>query len=145
MRDVGGAQGGGQAEVSAGERLADAHDVRADAGVVGGEQRAGAAESGGDLVENQQHVVPSADLPQVNEVARIVKAHPARALHHRLDDDGRQFVGVLGQLRLERRAVAGVVVARHLRSENLGARRSVHNECMPPSGSQMLIGVKVSP
>lgn len=43
VRDVGGAQGGGQAEVAAGERLADTHDVRAHPGVVGGEQRAGAA------------------------------------------------------------------------------------------------------
>ena len=119
MRDVGGAQRRGQAEVSAGECFADAHDVGADASVVGGEQLAGPAESGGDLIEHEQHVVPPADLPQVGQIARIVEAHPACALYHRLDDDGRQFVGVIGQLRLERRHVGGVVVARNLRREHL--------------------------
>ena len=98
MRDVRGAQGGGHAEVATGQRFADAHDVGADAGVIGGEQLTGSAESGGDLVEDQQHVVASADLPQIGQVARVVEAHPAGALDHRLDDDGREFVGVAGQL-----------------------------------------------
>ena len=93
-----GAQRRGQRDVAAGERLADAHDVGADAGVVGGEQLTGAAEAGGDLVEDQQHVVAVADRAQVDQVARVVEPHAARALHDGFDDDGGQFVGVLGQL-----------------------------------------------
>ena len=119
MGDVGGAQRRGQAEVAAGQGFADAHDVGADAGVVGGEQLAGAAESGGDLVEDQQHVVPSADVAQIAQVPRIVEPHPAGTLDHRLDDDGGQLGGMPGQLRLERRAVGGVVVAGYLRGEHL--------------------------
>ena len=53
----GGAQRRGERQVAAGQRLADAHHVRADPGVLGGEQRPGAAEPGGDLVEDQQHAV----------------------------------------------------------------------------------------
>jgi hypothetical protein len=64
-------------------------------------------------------VVPPADLPQVGQIARIVEAHPPCALDDRLDDDGRQFVGVVGQLRLERRHVGGVIVARNLGGEHL--------------------------
>ena len=67
-------------------------------GMVGGEQLAGAAEPGGDLVEDQQHVVPVAGLAKVDEIARIVKPHPARALDHRFDDHRGQLVGVFGQL-----------------------------------------------
>ena len=58
-------------------------------------------------------------VAQVIQVSRIVEAHPARALHHRLDDHGGQLGGVLRQLRLERRAVGRVVVAGHLRGEHL--------------------------
>ena len=119
VRDIGRAQGGGQAEVSAGQRLADAHDVRAHPGVVGGEQLTRAAEAGGDLVEYQQHVLAPAGLAQVTQIARVVEAHPARALHDGLHDHGGQLGGVLRQLRLERGAVARVVVPWHLRRELL--------------------------
>lgn len=83
------------------------HDVRAHPGVVGGEQRAGAAEAGGDLIEDQQHLVTAADVPQVVQIARVVKTHTARTLHDRLHDHRGQLAGVLRQLRLERRAVGG--------------------------------------
>jgi hypothetical protein len=122
VRDVRAAQGGGQAEVAAGERLADAHDVRADPGVVRGEQFPGAAEAGRDLVEDQQHPVTPADLAQITQITRVVKAHAAGALHHRFDDHRGQLVGMPGQLLLERRAVAGVVIAWHLRGEHLGGQ-----------------------
>ena len=74
-----------------------------------------------------------------------MEPHAAGALHHGLHDDRGEFVGVLGQLRLEGGDVVGVVVAGHLRGEHLRARTSVHSECMPPSGSHTLIGVNVSP
>jgi hypothetical protein len=50
-------RGGGHRQVAAGERLAQAHDVRRHLGVVGGEQLAGRPETGGDLVEDQQDTV----------------------------------------------------------------------------------------
>ena len=46
-------------------------------------------------------------------------AHSARALHDRLDDDRGEFVGVPGQLRLERGTVGRVVACRHLGCEHL--------------------------
>ena len=113
--------------------------------MVGGEQLAGAAESGGDLVEDQQHVVAVADGTQVGQVARIVEAHPARALHHGFDDDRGEFVGVPGKLCLERRAVARGVFGGDPGREHLPRQHVGPQECMPPSGSQTLIGVKVSP
>ena len=114
--------------------------------VVGGEQLAGAAEAGGDLVEDQQHAVPVADLAQVGQVARIVEPHAARALHHGFDDHRGQLVGVLGQLLLELRDVGGVVRrVGTCGAKTWWARTSVHSECMPPSGSHTLIGVNVSP
>lgn len=143
--DLGAAQRGGQAEITAGQRLADAHDVGADAGVVGGEQLTGAPETGGDLIEDQQHTVAVAGLAQIRQVARVVEAHPTGALDHRLDDYRRQFIAVTLQLRLERGGVGRVVVAGHQGANSCVAKTSRHSECMPPSGSQMLIGANVSP
>ncbi len=49
-------------EVAAGEALADGHEVGAHAALLGGEERAGAAEAGGDLVADEQHVVLAAGV-----------------------------------------------------------------------------------
>ena len=87
--------------------------------MLGGEQRAGAAEAGGDLVEDQQHFVAAADVPQIGQVTRVMKPHTARALHDGLHDHRGEFVGVLGQLRLEGGDVVGVVISWHLRGEDL--------------------------
>ncbi len=48
-------QGGGERHVAPRQRLADRHDVRCDARVLAGEQAAAAAESGRDLIGDQQH------------------------------------------------------------------------------------------
>ena len=87
--------------------------------MLGGEQLPGAAEAGGDLVEDQQDVVAVADRAQVDEIPRVVEPHAARALHDGFDDHGGQFVGVLGQLLLERLAVGGVVLGGYLGRELL--------------------------
>ena len=71
--------------------------------VLGGEQLPCAAEAGGDLVEDQQDVVAVADRTEIDQIPRVVEPHATRALHHGFDDHGRQLVGVLGQLLLERR------------------------------------------
>ena len=62
--------------------------------MISGEQRPRAAEPGGDLVEDQQHVVGQRDLPQHMQVARVVKAHPASTLHDGLDDHRSQLIRV---------------------------------------------------
>ena len=59
-----------------------------------GEQRAGAAEAGKDLVEDQQQLIAIGSGAQRAQHLRIVKPHSARALHQRLDDDGGELVGM---------------------------------------------------
>ena len=92
--------------------LPTAHDVGHHARPLTGEQRTGAPEAGGDLVEHQQHAVLVARLAQHPQVGGVVEAHAPGALHHGLDDDRRQLVGVAGhrlaQLRHERRVDRGV-------------------------------------
>ena len=94
---------GGERQRAAGQRLGQRHDIRHDAGLLEREHRAGAAEAGEDLVEDQQKLVTVCQRAQSLEHARIVKAHAAGALHQRLDDDGGDLLGSLGQHRLERR------------------------------------------
>ena len=49
------AEGRGKRHISTGERLAHTHHIRCHTSVLAGEQRAGAPEARGDLVEHQQH------------------------------------------------------------------------------------------
>lgn len=84
--DPPGGQGGRQGEHPAGERLAQAEDVRGGAGGGAGEQVPGAAEAGGDLVGDEQQAPLIADPAQPGDGGVVVEAHPAGALHHRLHD-----------------------------------------------------------
>ena len=102
-RDLAGAQHGGQRQVAAGERLADAHHVRRHAGGLGGEERAGPAEAGGDLVEDQHQPVLVGDLAHHPQARGVVDVHAAGALQQRLDDDPGELVGVRRGERAERR------------------------------------------
>ena len=86
-------------EVPPGERLAEAEDVGGDAGVLAREERAGAAEPGGDLVGDEQDVVLIAERSHRGQVAGRVEVHAAGALHDRFEDDGRHLVGVALQER----------------------------------------------
>ena len=71
---------------AAAKRLGQRHDVGFDAGVLIGEQIAGAADAGLHFVENQQQAVIVAKLAQrAQEIVRH-DAHATLA-HHRLDDD----------------------------------------------------------
>ncbi len=51
-----------------------------------GKQFPAAAEAGGDLIGYQQQPVAIAQRPHLLQIARMVKAHPARTLHNRLED-----------------------------------------------------------
>ncbi len=61
-----------------------------------GEQRAGASETGGDLVADQQHVVGAARGAEAREPFVVGELHARRALHRRLDDHRRELRLVLG-------------------------------------------------
>ena len=87
----------GQRQVAAGQSFRQAQEIRADAGLLAREHRAGAAEADGDFVGDQVHAVPVAGLAQQLEIHRVVHAHAARALHQRLDDHGGNFVRMARQ------------------------------------------------
>jgi len=57
LRDLGGGEGGGERKITAGQRLAQAQDVRGDARVLAGGKFSGAPEAGGDLIGDEQHRV----------------------------------------------------------------------------------------
>ena len=81
---------------AAGEALADAHDVGLDAVVLARPHRAGAADAGLHLVDDEQDAVAVAQLAQVGQPARRRHDVAAFALD-RLDED-RRHVGWVGEL-----------------------------------------------
>ena len=122
-----------------GQALGHAHQVGSDAEGLRRKGRAGAAEAGDDLVEDQQDAVPVADLAQALQVALRRHQHAGTA-GHGLDDDGGDGAGVMqrdaalqvvGKLRTMRglahaegvacgvMRVADVVHARQHRAEHL--------------------------
>ena len=98
-----------QRQRAAGERLRQRDDVGRDAGRLAGEHRAGAAEAGEHLVEDQQHVVFVGERAQALEHGCVVEFHAAGALHQRLDDNAGDGVGALGEQLVERRRLRIVV------------------------------------
>ncbi len=111
-----------EGQVAAGEGLADAHDVWSDTGVVGGEELAGPAETGRDLVEDQHQVVGVGNLAEHVQTLWWVDVHPPGALEDRLADDRGQLVAVaIGQLPHAARPVVdgGVEAAGGPRRKNL--------------------------
>ena len=116
--------GGGHGQVAAGEALADADDVGADAGLLDGEQRARAAEAGGDLVAHQEHVGTPARGGHRGELGRLVQVHAVGALHQWLEDDRGHPVPVLGEERLE--GLDGTRRAEARRAEHGEAERVEH-------------------
>ena len=85
-----GARGGeaGADREAAAQALGDGGDVRAHARLLAGEQRAGAAHAGLDLVEHQEQAVLVAQCAQLLQALRRHRADAALALD-RLDQDGR--------------------------------------------------------
>ena len=86
-------------QVAAGDALAEAEQVGDDVFVVAGKHTARAAEAGGDLVGDQQHVELVAQLADAGEIARRVDDHPGRAHDQRFYADGRDRVAVLHENR----------------------------------------------
>ena len=82
----------GQWQVTAGEPLRKADEIRPDACLFAGEERARATEPDCDLVRDQEYAVAVAGLAQHCEVGGVVHAHRARTLHQRFDDHGCDLV-----------------------------------------------------
>ncbi len=68
--DVAARHRGRHGQVAAGEALAQAEQVGADAAPLAGEQPAGAAEAGGHLVGDEQHAGPAAGVGQAGHLGR---------------------------------------------------------------------------
>jgi hypothetical protein len=86
LAGLGGGEAGAEREPAA-ERLGQCHDVRHHAGVLIGEQVAGAPHPGLHLVEHEQKPMLVAERAQRPQ--ELVGHHPHSALaHHRLDQDG---------------------------------------------------------
>ena len=97
----------GQTHVAAGQGLAQAHDVGRNRCVLAGEQPAGAAKTGGDFVQYQQHAVLVAQPPRLAHIIGAVEVHSACSLHHRLHNQRRGFVAHPLQRLLEHGDVGG--------------------------------------
>ncbi len=90
-----------QRQVAAADALREAEEVRPHAGLLAGEEGAGASAADRDLVEDQVHAVAVAQRAHQLEVERIVHRHAGGALHQRLDDEGGDVVGALGEQGLQ--------------------------------------------
>ena len=95
--DVAASNGGGEGEVAAGEAFAQSEDVGHHISVFEREQFAGAAEAGGDFVENQQHTVLIAQAAGTAQVFGVIEIHAARALHDGFEDQRGEVVGLFGK------------------------------------------------
>ena len=101
-------------QVAAGNALRQAQEVRRDAGLLVGEERAGAPEAGHDLVGDEVHLVAVAQRARAAQVLGVVHRHAGRALHQRLDDQRRGFAVVPLEMPLQVLRAAHGVVARGL-------------------------------
>ena len=129
--------GGGERQRAAGQRFRQRDDIRHDAGCFAGEQGSGAAEAGEDFIEDQQQLVAVRRLAQPAQHRRVVKAHAARTLHQRLDDDAGELVGMA--LEKARKGRGALLVLRQIDHVMLGqeaAEQRVHarvRDRRPPS------------
>ena len=92
MRLINGIRGSGdrQRDDAAGQTFGHAQYIRLDAGLLAGEDGAGAAPSGHHLVGNEQHIMRAADRGHSGQDVGAVDFHAARAEDQRLDDQRRR-------------------------------------------------------
>ena len=88
---------GRQGQVTAGQCLGQAQEVRGDTGLLTREHRPGATEAHRDFVVNQVHAITVTGFAQQFKVHRVVHAHAPRPLNQRLDNHGGHSGVVLGQ------------------------------------------------
>ena len=83
-----------QCHVSSGQCLSDAHDVRFHSGVFPGKEFAGASESCGYFVKDQEDIVFFAEFFRFTQILRVIKPHTACSLNNGFEDERRQFFRV---------------------------------------------------
>ncbi|MNV47961.1 hypothetical protein D3C71_1398450 [compost metagenome] len=126
-----------QGQEAAGQALGQAQQVRHHPGLLAGEQGAGTAKAGGDLVGDQEGAVGVAQFTGALQVHRVMHAHAAGALQARLQDHRADLARVLveqggqrvcGLVRTLRGALPGFgqVGVRRGRKQRLGQQRRVH-------------------
>jgi len=118
---------GGERHRAAGQRLGQAQDVGDDPRLLAGEQGAGAAEPGKNLVDDEGQAVGAGEARHLGQHLGGVHPHAAGPLDQGLDDHRRQGVLVVGEAGLEGRDPfgAGGQVAKHLGRQG-GAEAPVH-------------------
>src|SRR5204863_8308199 len=83
-------------EIPRGDALAQTEQVRTQTALLRREERARAAEAGGDLVANEQDAMGTTCFAEAGEAVDVRELHAGRALHEWFDDDGRDLSGVRG-------------------------------------------------
>ena len=78
-----------QCHVSSGQCLSDAHDVRFHSGMFPGKEFAGASESCGYFVEDQEDIVFFAEFFRFTQILRVIKPHTACSLNNGFEDERR--------------------------------------------------------
>ncbi len=89
-------------QVAAGDAFRQQQEIGHDPGLLAREQRPRAAETGHDLVGDQEDVVARAQLARTAQVMRIVHCHADRPLHERLDDQRGRRRMMLREMRFQR-------------------------------------------
>ena len=111
-----------KAQISARQRLAEAHNIGLYPRPFRGEHFARPSEARRDFVENQKHAVFVAEGFQLAQILRMVEAHSARALYNRLYDYGGELVRLFGEKSAHRLDVGRVPTAVEAR---FGARSEI--------------------
>ena len=97
-----GREDGGQRQGTAGQPLREADEIGRDPRLLVGKQAAGAAKAGGNLIDDQVHLVAVAQDAGLAQVGRVVHHHAGGALDQRLHDQGRSLGVVLLEPALQR-------------------------------------------
>ena len=97
LEDIVGGEGGGEGQVAGGDAFGEAEEVGFDILVFTGEHLAGAAEAGGDLIDDEEGVVFLGELGHAREEAGGVDEDAGGTLDERFDDDGCDLAWVLGK------------------------------------------------
>ena len=112
-------------------------------GLLAGEHRAGAAEAGENLIEDQQRAAAIRHRAQALQRGGIVEAHAARALHQRLDDHAGKAMGM--PLQPASPGLAARLVGRQIEHDMFDGSKPRNALCMPVPGSLTAIAPVVSP
>ena len=76
MANLFGGKHGGKGHIAAGQGLAETEDIGGDPGMIAAEQLAAPAESGGDLIGDQQNLEFVAQLAHPAQIFWMIEPHP---------------------------------------------------------------------